>query len=102
MCGMRSGNVFSDLIAEFACVNSGKKILPGTEQDRRNGQVHFVNETREKVLPDGRDSAAKPDVSIFCCVSGSFKRGMDSVGYEMEGSSSVHGDRRTRVVREHE
>jgi len=27
MCGMRSGNVFSDLIAEFACVNSGKKIL---------------------------------------------------------------------------
>jgi hypothetical protein len=36
------GNVFDALIAEFGCVNSGEKMFPGTEKDRRNGQVHFV------------------------------------------------------------
>jgi hypothetical protein len=43
MRSIRCGNVFGALIAEFGCVNSGEKMFPGTEKDRRNGQVHFVN-----------------------------------------------------------
>ena len=35
-------------------------------------------------------------------VSGSFKRGMDSIRYKMKGSTSLHGDRCARVVRKHE
>src|SRR5208282_791214 len=90
------------LIAEFRCVNSGEKMLPGTEKGRRNGQVHFVNQPFAKILPDGCDSATQPDVLTVRGTSRSFQCGVDSVGYKMEGSSPAHGDRCARVMGEHE
>jgi hypothetical protein len=43
MRGLRCRDVFGALIAEFGCVNSGEEIFPGTEKDRRNGKMHFVD-----------------------------------------------------------
>ena len=102
MRSVRCRDVFGALIAEFGCVNSGEEIFPGTEKHWRNGKVDFVDQPRAKVLLDCRDSAAKPDVLIFCGVPGSFKSSVNSVRHEMEGSSAIHGDRRARVVGEDE
>jgi len=30
------------LVAEFFGIDAGKKVLSGAEQDRRDGEVHFV------------------------------------------------------------
>jgi len=64
MRSIRRGNVFAAVIAELG-VNPGEKMFLGTEKDRRNGQVHFVNQPRAKVFSNRRDSSAEPDVSIF-------------------------------------
>ncbi len=42
MRGGRSGNVLGALIAEIRCVNTLKQAFSGTEQDRRNGQMHLI------------------------------------------------------------
>jgi len=102
MGGIRCGNVLGALKAEFDCVKSTEKMLPRTEQSRRDGQMHLVNESRADVLLDCCNPAAEPDVLTSCGVSRAFKRGMDSVGHEMEGRSPSHGDRRPSVVSQHE
>jgi hypothetical protein len=61
--GVRGGNVLGALVAKLRCVDSGKKVLPGAEDNRRNGNVHLVDESRAKVLPNRNDSAARPATS---------------------------------------
>lgn len=53
MRGARRGNVLSAVIAELGQIDIGEKVLPGAEQDRGNGEVHFVDQPRAEILPDG-------------------------------------------------
>jgi hypothetical protein len=59
---VRGGHVFGALIAEFWGVDAGKKVFPGAKEDRGNGEMHLVDQSRAEVLPDGRDTTHKLDV----------------------------------------
>jgi hypothetical protein len=55
MRGVGRGNVLGTLIAELRCIESGEEVLSAAEQDRRDGKVHLVDETRTQVLLDRCD-----------------------------------------------
>ena len=90
--GVRGGNVFGALVAEFGCVDAGKKMLPRAEEDGRYGQVHLIDQRRAKVLSNRCNSAAEADVlpvGGFGCAG---KRGVYTIGNKMEDGAAVHGD----------
>src|SRR5258707_9591779 len=93
MCRIRSRNVLRKLITELRYVNSLKQSFSGTEQNWRNGQMHLIDKSGTKILPDSGNSAAKPDFLSFRSVNSSFKCGMNTIGDEVKGSSAAHGDR---------
>src|ERR1700730_8847236 len=64
--------------------------------------MHLVDESCAEVLPDRRDSAAKPDVFTIGGFEGAFQRRVNTIGDEMEGGAAVHRDRCARVVGKHE
>jgi hypothetical protein len=82
---VRRRNSFVAVIAEPRCVNIGEKVLSGAEQGWGNGQVHFVDKSREQALPDRRNPAAEPDVQAFRRADCAFKSSIDSIALEMEG-----------------
>lgn len=62
--GASARDVADALVAERAQVEAAQQMLPAPEQDGRNDQVQFVDETCRQVLPDRRDAAAS-----FACSS---------------------------------
>src|SRR5258708_7539289 len=62
--------------------------------------MHLIDKSGTKILPDSGDSAAKPDILSFRSVNSLFKCGMNTIGDEVECSSSAHGDRCARVIGE--
>ncbi len=99
---VRSGNVFRALIAQLRCVNTFQKTFSCTEEDRRHGQVHLVDKSGAKVLPDRGNPAAKPDILTVRSVNSSFKGGVNAIGDKVEGRASAHVDRCAWVAGEHE
>jgi hypothetical protein len=92
------GNVLGAVIAELWSVDTGEQVLPGTQQDRGDGQVHLVDQSCAKVLPDRGYAAAKPDVLAVGGVGRSLKRCVDTIGDEMENRAAFHRDRRALVA----
>jgi len=68
--------MFRAAVAEGGCVDTAEKVLSGSEQHGRNGQVHFVDEPGPQVLLNGRDASADPNVfaarrfgcALQCCL----------------------------------
>ena len=58
------------LITALGCVDTGQKVLAGTEQRRRNCNVNLVDERGAKILADGSHATAEPDVSTLCGFAG--------------------------------
>jgi hypothetical protein len=75
-----------------------KQGFSGTEQDWRNGQMHLIDKSGTKILPDSGNSASTPGILSFRSVNSSFKRGMNTIGDEVEGSSFTLIDRRNRMM----
>src|SRR5215472_11096836 len=100
--GVRGRDVLGAPVAELRQIEAGQKRFARAEQRRRNRQVHLVDQARAQILPDGVDAAAEPDVATAGSLAGARKRGMDAIGDEMEGGSSIHGDRCTRMMGQHE
>ncbi len=84
MRDVRCGNVLGAAIAELRCVDASEKVFPGTEKDRRDGEMHLVDQASAKVLANRGDSAAKPDVLTVGGLGGSLKCRVDAIGHEME------------------
>jgi hypothetical protein len=59
-------HVLAALISETRNVNAGEKALARAQENRRDGNVHFINETGAQVLPDGRHPASKPHILAVC------------------------------------
>jgi len=97
-----SGNVFGAVIAEIRCVDTFQKGFSGTEEDRRQRQMHFVDKPGAKVLPDRGDTAAEPDVLTVRSVNRAFQCGVDAIGDKVEGRAAGHLNRWAWVVGEHE
>jgi hypothetical protein len=94
--------MFGALIAEIGCVNTLKQAFSGTEQDRRNGQMHLIYKSCAKILPNSGNPAAKPDILAIRSVNSPFKCGVNAIGDKVEGSASAHHDRCAWVVGEDE
>ncbi len=94
--------MFGAVIAELGRVNAFQEGFTGTEEDRRECQVHVIDESGAKVLPEGGDAAAQPDIPAVGSVNGSIQRGVNAIGDKVEGGASGHGKRSARVVGEDE
>src|SRR3954468_24091403 len=61
---MRGGgrrHVLGTLVTKLGQVETPEQVLAGTEQHRRDGEVHLVDETGREILADGGDAAADAD-----------------------------------------
>ena len=72
------------------------------EHDRAYRDVHFVDELSLQILPDHADSAAEPNVLPVGRRCRSLQGGVNAVSDEVERRTARHGDRRARMMREHE
>jgi hypothetical protein len=88
------GHVLSTPVTELHRVQTGKDMLSRTEQDRRNREMHLVDEPRAEVLPNRLYTPADPDVSSICCGRGLPQGAVYTVSDEMERrvSLTVHGN----------
>lgn len=90
------------LVPELKEIETSKQMLARTEQSRRHRKVHFVDELRFEILPDGRHTAEKPNILVARSLSRTVECRVNAVGNEMECCPSFHFQRRARVMREHE
>ena len=89
-------------VSQSAHVNPLEQSIPRARQNRRDGEVQLINESRTKVLLDGVASAANAHIHSLGCVARSVKRPMDAARDEVECRSAFHLDGRARVVRQYE
>ena len=97
-----AGNVLGARVAKRRRVNPGQKMLSRSEQDRRDGKVHLVDEAGRETLADRSDSSAEPDVLTAGSVDRGLERGVNTVGHVLERGTAVHDDRRTSMMGENE
>ena len=62
--GVRRGDVLRALIAELGRVDLGEKGFPGAEEDRSNGKVHLVDQTRAQLLPNRRNNSTLTPIPL--------------------------------------
>jgi hypothetical protein len=55
-----AGDMFSATIAESGGIETGKEVFTRAEQDRRDRQLHLVDESGAQVPRDRRDAAHAP------------------------------------------
>src|SRR5690348_8199 len=79
-----------------------KEMLTTAEQDRRNRDVHLVDEPRLEILSHRGNATAELDVEAARGLSGALERILNPTGDEMKDRPAFHGDRLTRVASQHE
>lgn len=89
-------------VAELRHVQPGEKMLAGAEQDRRDREMHLVDQAFLQILPDRGDAAADPHILVLGGRLRLFERRMDAVGDEVKRRAAFHQDRRPLVMGEHE
>src|ERR1700674_4933169 len=90
------------LEAELWQIDVGEQILPGAKQNRRHRKMHLVDMADAKILSDRCDAAAETDVAALGGLLSACQGGLDAIGDEVESRAALHGDRRSRVMREDE
>src|SRR5258708_36336018 len=83
-------------------IDSVEESLTSAKQDRRDGDVHFVDEALAKILLDDVDPATKSDILAFGSLTRALKSDDSAVCHEVKGRSTLHDKRWARVVRQHE
>src|ERR1044071_992000 len=94
--------MLSARITQRRQIEPRKEMLASAEQDRRDRDVHLVNEPRLEILPQRRNAAAELDVEVARGLPGALERVLNSAGDEMKDRPAFHGDRLARVTRQHE
>src|SRR5580704_3530046 len=95
-------NMLDAPIAKRRRIEAAKKIFARSQQARRDGQVHLVNQFGPQVLLNGGDTAAKPNVLSFGGFRRLLKRGVNAIRDEVERGPARHGKRLAWMVRQHE
>jgi hypothetical protein len=93
--------MFGALVPESRKVDAREQVFSGPEQDRRNRQVHLVDQPGLKILPDGGHSSAQADVFATGGISGPLQ-GLMNVIHEAELRPAFHSDRPSCVMGEYE
>jgi len=102
MGGPCRGVVLDAGIAQGRKIHTFEEALAGTEQDRRYGYVHLIDEAMAKVLLDDIDSATNANILASGGFQGALKSDGSTFRHEPKSRSAVHDKRWSRVVREHE
>ena len=64
--------------------------------------MQFIDQSLLKVLPDGGRSASDSDILSIGGSTSAFQRDVDPVRHEMKGRTTLHDERRTSMIGEHE
>src|ERR1043166_5587589 len=83
-------------------IDPAKEVLATAEQDRRDRDVHLVDEPCLEILPHRGNSAAELDVEVARGLASARERVLNPAGDEMKDRPAFHGDRLTRVASQHE
>jgi hypothetical protein len=102
VCDVRCGNVFRTPVTELQHVAPAEKMFPRTQQTWGNGKVYLVDESRDEILSDSLDTTSEYDVSALGRLGGEFESAMDAIRDELKSGSSVHFDRWSGMVGQHE
>src|SRR2546429_5887952 len=89
-------------IAQRRQVHPRKERLTTAEQDRRDRDMHLVDEPRLEILAHRGRPAADLDIEPARGLPGATERFLDSAGDEMKDGPAFHRDRFARVVLQHE
>src|SRR5213592_95818 len=89
-------------IAQRRQVDPRKERLTTAEQDRRDRDMHLVDEPRLEILAHRGRPAADLDIAPARGLPGATERFLNSAGDEMKDGPAFHRDRFARVVRQHE
>src|SRR5213083_460700 len=89
-------------IAQRRQVDPRKERLTTAEQDRRDRDMHLVDEPRLEILAHRGRPAADLDIEPARGRPGATERYLYSAGDEMKDGPAFHRDRIARVVRQHE
>src|SRR5213082_431985 len=100
-CGRRR-HMLGARIAQRRQVHPRKERLTTAEQDRRDRDMHLVDEPRLEILAHRGRPAADLDIELARGLTGATERFLDSAGDEMKDGPAFHRDRFARVVRQHE
>jgi hypothetical protein len=87
-------NMFGHLVAEPGQVDAGKERLAGAQQDRRDDNVHVVDEVGSQILSDGGHPSAETDIAAAGRLVCLLECGL-AIGDEMEDrAASISSDGR--------
>ncbi len=93
MSGMLARLMFGNAIAEGWQVNVGEYRFSLTEDNRRKGEVQFVDLANAKILTNCLDATADFHITTFSSTFRLFQRGLDAVGHENESGAALHFNR---------
>src|SRR6266853_2289751 len=77
-------------------------MLPGTKQDRSDGEMQLVDEGSAQILPNSGHAATEADVAAARCSGRLLQGGVNASGDEAKLRTSRHPKRRPRMMRQHE
>src|SRR5438874_11790596 len=97
----RRRHMLSARIAQRRQVDPRKERLTTAEQDRRDRDMHLVDEPRLEILAYGGRPAADLDIAPARGLPGATERFLNSAGDEMKDGPAFHRDRLARVCRQH-
>ena len=100
--GFRSTRVLGTAEAQREQVDVYEQLLARSENDRRNSEVDFIDKSGAQKLADRRNATSDPNILSICGRGSTLGRGVNTLGDKMKRCTSRHGDRRARVVGEHE
>src|SRR5512141_857407 len=95
-------DLFGTFVPEIAQIEALKKTLTFSEQYRSQSKVKLIDESRAEKLPNGRNSATNPNVLSTSRFSRFVECGVDTASNETELGSSLHAERRTFIMSQHE
>src|SRR6202046_5178752 len=95
-------NELSAFVSQSAHVNPLEQPLSPAQQDRRDGEVQLIDETRTKILLDSARSPANAHIHSVGCVARPVKRLANTACDKVECRSAFHLDGRARVMRQDE
>src|SRR5256712_4097401 len=89
-------------IAQRRQVDPRKERLTTAEQDRRDRDMHLVDEPRLEIRAHRGGASAVLDIEVARGCPGATRRFLNPAGDEMKDAPAFHRDRFARVVRQHE
>src|SRR5215471_3053143 len=84
MGGLRRGHELAALVSQCPQVNSIEQWLTSAEQNRRNSEVYFIDETCMQILPDRVRPTANAHVHSAGRMARPIERVMNTAGDEVE------------------